>query len=216
LQYFGACRARHLPSAEGSEFATDVVSCPPSDVNLFTLDLDTPEILRALEDFSAQILGQDSKFSFDQSFATEAFDSSTTTSTNPNQNATNGTNGANKIETAGLIEEFFTQPEFLFNLSRVHSLDSLHVGNQSQEDAAMASLAPKDIKDLKVLTPPVSPNMYSTWETPTQHDTLHMKSNENTDSIGMGIADPVVTDNYDGWNFAGNMKSDELFPDLSI
>lgn len=189
----GACSARHLPSAEGSESTTDV-GLPTPDVSLFPLDLDTPEILRALEDFSEQILCNDTKFEFEQSFNNEAVASSSAVEC--------GTSTPNKVETTGL-EEFFTQPEFLFNLSHVHTLDSLYVGQPAP--------APINAAELKVLTPPVSPNMYYAEEKPVIN---FMSTDEKMVDVG-GVKD-AVSDNYDNWFSSGTIRSDDLFPDLAI
>lgn len=114
----------------------------------------------------------------------------------------NGADSSNEVEATGL-EEFFTQPEFLFNLSHVHTLDSLYVANP-------VAAATNDT-DPKVLTPPVSPNMYYSGEKPDMHFTT---TNEKTVDLS-GIRDSV-SDTYDAWFSSGNMRSDELFPDLAI
>jgi hypothetical protein len=155
---------------------------------MFSLDLDAPEILRALEDFSEHILCQDPKFSFEQTFVTEAVGSQV--------DVEHGTSDAtNNAEATGL-EEYFMQPEFLFNLSDVHTLDSLKI-----EQPKIGKIHEAEIK---ILTPPVSPNMYS-WETPAlsiRSEPEKLVDNEN------------VLDTFGTWN--SNMRSDELFPDLSI
>jgi len=83
-------------------------------------------------------------------------------------------------------------------------LDSLYVPNPLG--------APTTDKDLKVLTPPVSPNMYYSGEKPDMHFTT---INEKTVDLP-GIKDSA-SDTYDSWYLSGNnMRSDELFPDLAI
>lgn len=89
----------------------------------------------------------------------------------------------------------------------MHTLDSIYDGTPD-----MAPTAPNnDLKDLKVLTPPVSPNMYNAGEKSVMQFTA---ASEKLVDVA-GVRDSA-SDNYDAWFSSGNMRSDELFPDLAI
>lgn len=90
------------------------------------------------------------------------------------------------------------QPQFVFNLSHVHNLDSLDVPAQKQTPV---------INELKILTPPVSPNMYSPMQPSEKYSTK-----VETDFTNFFESDYGAND----WTSTDNIKSNELFPELSI
>jgi len=197
------------------------------------MDMDTPEILKALEHFSQQILCQDTDFTsleqvIERGAGENADASDHTLASMP------GIMGSGENEDAGLDDlttSESSESDFDFELSEsTIKLDSLATTTtmtsatmlknpESQTTTTPATLALPHIEtDFPFMSPPVSPAMYSPPPTtfdskPFKHSLAISQVDDFNDFIESGYTTLYEPEN---WNSPESIHSEELFPELTF
>jgi hypothetical protein len=209
-QFLGACSAPHYPSAEGTGTVEKLLMHSTS-MDLFSLDLDAPELIQALEDFTKQILSPNIQLSsgLEEVITSDSTISSISTVSNP----------INGINDEGYGSRLEPPQGDASSPSPAHS--ELHTVTSAPQDQAVSphnDTLPLTEPDFQMLSDIFQDYNYEHLNvSPPEIPSIPI--DKYTDALKPKIEDfnPLMDSYpYESWDSPGSVESDILFPELSF